>query len=228
MSENIFARPNFRNCFDEHLRVAHFYHLLFLRVLIVLITFFLVIFAMSSATSLQMPEVIHKGGQSLSSYDERDITGGKRSSSSQMMNVDEGDVDNIITGGIVADDKKVCQDDEENDLHSVSSGDDEDYSLDSATDAKSDGEDGDPWQRLPSPEKVRVFERLVQMTMSCRHLSALTIALVKKQKVLMAKNLGHANPEKQIPVSTNTRFAIGSLTKAFTATVVTEILTRNK
>ncbi|XP_076467633.1 uncharacterized protein LOC143298638 [Babylonia areolata] len=82
------------------------------------------------------------------------------------------------------------------------------------------------WQRLPTSEDVFRFKKLVQQTMACRKLPALTLALVKDGHVVLRANLGHADPEGRVPVSRSTRFAIGSLTKAFTSTLVSELLLR--
>ena len=93
------------------------------------------------------------------------------------------------------------------------------------------GKDDDgspPWQRLPTAEEISRFKTLVQQTLACRQLPALTLALVKKGRVLLTASLGHADPELHVPVSRSTRFAIGSLTKAFTATLVSEVLMRRK
>ncbi|KAK7098053.1 hypothetical protein V1264_004941 [Littorina saxatilis] len=82
------------------------------------------------------------------------------------------------------------------------------------------------WQRLPTLENISRFKKLVQQTMACRQLPALTLALVKGGHVILTANLGHADPELHVPVTRSTRFAIGSLTKAFTSTVVSEVLWR--
>src|SRR5260221_11127198 len=43
------------------------------------------------------------------------------------------------------------------------------------------------------------------------------VAVVEKNKVIYAKGFGYRDFEKKIPVTPNTLFAIGSCTKAFTA-----------
>ena len=89
--------------------------------------------------------------------------------------------------------------------------------------------DGVPrWQRLPTAEEISRFKTLVRKTLACRKLPALTLALVKGGHVILTASLGHADPELQLPVLRSTRFAIGSLTKAFTATLVSEVLMRRK
>ncbi len=46
------------------------------------------------------------------------------------------------------------------------------------------------------------------------------VAVVKKDKVIYSKGFGYADHEKKQPVTTNTLFAIGSCTKAFTASLL--------
>lgn len=46
------------------------------------------------------------------------------------------------------------------------------------------------------------------------------VAVVKKDKVIYAKGFGYRDMEKKLPVTPNTLFAIGSCTKAFTASVL--------
>lgn len=47
-----------------------------------------------------------------------------------------------------------------------------------------------------------------------------TIAVVEKGKVIYAGGFGYSDYEKKIPVTQNTQFAIGSCTKAFTASIL--------
>lgn len=84
------------------------------------------------------------------------------------------------------------------------------------------------WKRQPSEKEVQQFQKLVLRTMECRNLPALSLSLVKRGRVVLATNLGYADPEARMPVMNETRFAIGSLTKAFTATVVTDFLMERK
>src|SRR5690349_1564099 len=45
----------------------------------------------------------------------------------------------------------------------------------------------------------------------------MSLAIVKDGEVVLSKGFGYKNFEKQIPVTADTQFAIGSATKAFTA-----------
>jgi CubicO group peptidase (beta-lactamase class C family) len=49
------------------------------------------------------------------------------------------------------------------------------------------------------------------------------VAVVEKNKLVYAKGFGFRNNEEKLPVTTNTLFAIGSCTKAFTATLIGEL-----
>ncbi len=46
------------------------------------------------------------------------------------------------------------------------------------------------------------------------------VAVVEKNKVIYARGFGYKDWEKKAPVTTNTQFAIGSCTKAFTAALI--------
>lgn len=56
--------------------------------------------------------------------------------------------------------------------------------------------------------------------MGCHLSPALTLAVVKDGRVLLANGYGNTSINQPRPVTSETRFAIGSLTKAFTATLV--------
>ena len=46
------------------------------------------------------------------------------------------------------------------------------------------------------------------------------VAVVEKNKIIYAEGFGYKDWEAKLPVSTNTQFAIGSCTKAFTASLI--------
>jgi CubicO group peptidase (beta-lactamase class C family) len=52
------------------------------------------------------------------------------------------------------------------------------------------------------------------------HAAGVTIAVVEKNKVLLAKGYGYKDYENKVPVTENTLFAIGSCTKAFTSSLL--------
>src|SRR5450631_468992 len=52
------------------------------------------------------------------------------------------------------------------------------------------------------------------------HAAGFAVAVVEKNKVVYAEGFGYRDYEKKIPVTPNTLFAIGSCTKAFTASLI--------
>ena len=54
------------------------------------------------------------------------------------------------------------------------------------------------------------------------------VVVVEKNKVVYANGFGFRNYEEKIPVTTNTLFAIGSCTKAFTATLIGELASKGE
>jgi CubicO group peptidase (beta-lactamase class C family) len=52
------------------------------------------------------------------------------------------------------------------------------------------------------------------------HVAGVTVAVVEKNKVILAKGFGYKDYENKIPVTENTLFAIGSCTKAFTSSLL--------
>ena len=52
------------------------------------------------------------------------------------------------------------------------------------------------------------------------HTAGFAVAVVEKNKIIYAKGFGYRDVDKKLPVDTNTLFAIGSCTKAFTATLI--------
>lgn len=69
-------------------------------------------------------------------------------------------------------------------------------------------------KRLPSLDTA--FQRVLKTWKA----AGFAVAVVEKNKVIYAKGFGYRDYEKKLPVTTNTLFAIGSCTKAFTASVI--------
>ena len=61
-----------------------------------------------------------------------------------------------------------------------------------------------------------IFERVLKE----RKIAGFAIAVIEKNKIIYSKGFGYRDYEKKLPVTTNTLFAIGSCTKAFTSLLV--------
>lgn len=74
----------------------------------------------------------------------------------------------------------------------------------------------------PAPETDRfagldtAFERVLKDW----HAAGFAVAVIEKDKVVYARGFGYKDYEKKMPVTPNTLFAIGSCTKAFTASMI--------
>lgn len=66
-------------------------------------------------------------------------------------------------------------------------------------------------------EKLEAIRTFIDTTMSQWHVAGLSVAVVKDNNVIMSEGFGYRDYEKQLPVTSQTLFAIGSSSKAFTA-----------
>jgi CubicO group peptidase (beta-lactamase class C family) len=64
---------------------------------------------------------------------------------------------------------------------------------------------------------VQNLRRLTDSLRIKRHTPGLAFGIIKDGKILMADGFGYRNIEQKLPVTTNTQFAIGSSSKAFTS-----------
>ena len=64
------------------------------------------------------------------------------------------------------------------------------------------------------------LDTVLQKVLKDRKAVGFAVAVVKKDKIIYSKGFGYRDYEKQLPVTTNTLFAIGSCTKAFTASLL--------
>ena len=75
-------------------------------------------------------------------------------------------------------------------------------------------------------QKVNTDQRLVGLDSKLETIltdwktPGFSVAIVEKNKVIYAKGFGYRDYENKIPVTPNTLFAIGSCTKAFTASLL--------
>ncbi len=72
----------------------------------------------------------------------------------------------------------------------------------------------------PLPKELKNFASFIDQTRREWNVPGVAIAVVKEGKVVMADGFGFRNIQEKLPVTASTLFAIGSCTKAFTATAV--------
>lgn len=72
----------------------------------------------------------------------------------------------------------------------------------------------------PSDKRLAGLDSFVTRILSEWHAPGVAIAVVEKNKVIYEGGFGYRDYEKKLPVTANTLFAIGSCTKAFTASLL--------
>jgi CubicO group peptidase (beta-lactamase class C family) len=72
----------------------------------------------------------------------------------------------------------------------------------------------------PTDPRLKGLDTFVARVLKEWHAPAVTIAVVEKNKVVYTGGFGYRDLEKKLPVTENTLFAIGSCTKAFTASMI--------
>ena len=74
--------------------------------------------------------------------------------------------------------------------------------------------------KKPEQETLQEIRTLVKAEMEQWHVPGLALAIIKDGKVLLAEGFGYRDVKNKQPVTADTVFAIGSSTKAFTATLL--------
>jgi len=64
------------------------------------------------------------------------------------------------------------------------------------------------------------LDTVLQKVLKDRKAAGFAVAVVSKDKIIYSKGFGYRDFEQKLPVTTNTLFAIGSCTKAFTASLL--------
>ena len=64
------------------------------------------------------------------------------------------------------------------------------------------------------------IEAEINKILKDNHAAGVAVAVVEKNKVIFAKGFGYRDVENKLPVTEQTQFAIGSCTKAFTASIL--------
>ena len=72
----------------------------------------------------------------------------------------------------------------------------------------------------PLADRFAGIDAQMEKLLETWHVAGFAVAIVEKDKVVFSKGYGYKDYEKKIPTTTNTLFAIGSCTKAFTSSLV--------
>jgi CubicO group peptidase (beta-lactamase class C family) len=72
----------------------------------------------------------------------------------------------------------------------------------------------------PTDKRLAGLDTFVVKVLKDWHAAGVTIAVVEKNKVVYTGGFGFRDLDKKLPVTENTQFAIGSCTKAFTASII--------
>lgn len=69
----------------------------------------------------------------------------------------------------------------------------------------------------------RVIDSLVEADIAARHLAGISLGIMRDGEIVYARGYGRADVARGAPVDTTTRFAIGSVTKQFTAALILQL-----
>ncbi len=73
---------------------------------------------------------------------------------------------------------------------------------------------------IVQPDRFAGLDTAFERVLKDWHAAGFAVAVVEKDKVIYSKGFGYRDNEQKIPVTPNTLFAIGSCTKAFTASMI--------
>lgn len=76
------------------------------------------------------------------------------------------------------------------------------------------------FSQKPTDPRLQGLDTFVAKILKDWHTPGVTIAVVEKNKIVYTGGFGYRDLEKKLPVDENTLFAIGSCTKAFTASMI--------
>lgn len=74
--------------------------------------------------------------------------------------------------------------------------------------------------------EIHALDRFIKETIACRNVPGLSISLVRDGHVIMSRGYGHLDIDRDVKATEHTKFCIGSLTKAFTTTLIADILSQ--
>ncbi|CAD5126897.1 DgyrCDS14916, partial [Dimorphilus gyrociliatus] len=72
---------------------------------------------------------------------------------------------------------------------------------------------------------VTKIDEYVGGLVKCRNFVGANLAVVRNGSIILTKGYGMANIRRNEPVTPNTKFPIGSITKSFTAQLIMKLLT---
>lgn len=81
-----------------------------------------------------------------------------------------------------------------------------------------------PLKRLSDEEATAKIDLYVDGLLKCKNFTGATLAVVRNGSILFTKGYGFANIRKNEKVTPDTKFAIASITKSFTAQLILNIL----
>ena len=74
-----------------------------------------------------------------------------------------------------------------------------------------------------SDKRLKGLEKELNEVLKATNTTGFAVAVVEKDKIIYAKGFGYSDYENKVPVDANTLFAIGSCTKAFTASILGQL-----
>lgn len=75
-------------------------------------------------------------------------------------------------------------------------------------------------------DSIKEFDQFVKHTVKCRNIPSVAVSLVKDDEVILSRGYGFSDIAKGTKSTEHTKFCIGSLTKAFTSTLLADILSK--
>ena len=76
--------------------------------------------------------------------------------------------------------------------------------------------------------KLLALDKTLEQIRNDWNVAGFSVAVVSKDKVIYSKGFGYRDLEKKLPADANTLFAIGSCSKAFTGTLIGQLVNEKK
>jgi len=78
------------------------------------------------------------------------------------------------------------------------------------------------------PGAVSVFDSIIRSNLEQQRIPGAAVALVHEGRIIFSKCYGYADTQKKVPITEDTYFMVGSLTKSFTALAVLKLIEQGK